>query len=351
MIPAIPATDDAAARLARHRQDTLTKPSGALGRLEDLSVWCAAVQGQCPPHAFRQPTLVIIAGDHGVSEIPGISAYPADVTAQMVLNFIRGGAAANVLARQHSVRLHVVDISVRSSTDYLAQVPEYVREFHVTDASGRIDSQDAITHECAIEAFIAGLSISSRLAAEGADLLIVGDMGIGNTTIAATVIAHFTSRPAHEVVGTGTGVDERGLQIKGDVINAALARMSKREGIAAMAIGGSADLIAMCGVMLGCIERKIPILLDGVVSVAAAVAIESMAPGARNWMIAAHRSTEPAQTIGLDHLNCQPILDLGMRLGEGSGALTALPIIQSAAATLAQMATFDEARVSDRESP
>ena len=344
----IPQVDTQAAAAAEVRQGLLTKPPGALGYLEDLSIWCAAVQGACPPHAFHRPALVILAGDHGIADRPGISAYPPEVTGQMVLNFVAGGAAANVLARQHGVQLHVFDISVRPTPEYLERVPSHVRRFHVADGSGRVDREDAIDWRGANEALQHGRSIAAALASEGIDLLVPGDMGIGNTTIAAATIGHFTASTSMEVTGTGTGIGVEERKHKAHVVETIMSRMAEKSPLEALAIGSSPDLISMVGLMLGCIEQRIPVLLDGVVSAAAALATEALAPGARQWMSGGHRSTEPAQTIALSNLGLRPILDLGMRLGEGTGGLAALPVLQSAALTLAQMATFDQARVSNR---
>lgn len=347
----IPPIDAQAAADARVRQSLLTKPSGALGHLEDLSIWCAAVQGSCPPHAFSRPALVILAGDHGIANAPGISAYPPEVTGQMVLNFVAGGAAANVLARQHGVELHVFDISVNPTPGYIEHVAPDVRRFHVADGSGRVDRQDSVDGHQASEAFRHGRSIATSLAREGVDLLIPGDMGIGNTTIAAATIGHFTDSSAAEVTGTGTGIGVQDRQRKARVIETIMTRMAGKQPLEALAIGSSPDLIAMVGLIIGCVEQRIPVLLDGVVSAAAALASEALAPGARQWMSAGHRSTEPAQAIALSRLGLRPLLDLEMRLGEGTGGLAALPIVQSAALTLAQMATFDQAGVSNRSEP
>lgn len=346
----IPAIDAEAGQEAMERQRTLTKPTGALGKLEDLSVWCAQVQGTCPPGPFQHPALVIIAGDHGIAQTQGVSAYPPEVTGQMVLNFVAGGAGANVLARQHGVDVHVHDISVSPTPAYLENVPARVRVHHVTDGSRPIDREDAITVDDAQRAIAAGRTIATSLVDSGVDLLIPGDMGIGNTTIAAAIIGHFTDTDAEQVTGHGTGIDDAHLTVKTEVVATTLNRMRSADPLAALAIGGGADVAALTGLILGAAQARLPVLLDGVVSVAAAVTAESMEPGVIAWCAAGHRSTEPAVSIGLRWLGLQPILELGMRLGEGSGALTALPVLQSAALTLAQMATFDSAGVSDRDS-
>ena len=346
----IPSVDEDARAQALLRQTTLTKPSGALGRLENLSAWCAAVQGICPPTTFQHPALVIFAGDHGVARSSKVSAYPPEVTAMMVINFSHGGAAANVLAKQHNAHLFSYDISVTPNSDYLSLVSSEVRDFHVNDGSNDIALGDAISLGVAHAAFQAGLAIAARIVDTGADLFIPGDMGIGNTTAAAAVIGHFIGASAEETTGTGTGIDEQSLACKREVVGAAIERMRDRDPLAALASGSGADIVAMTATLIGVATAKIPILLDGVVSSAAAVAAEHLAPGVREWMVAGHRSTEPGQSRALAFLDRDPVLDLGMRLGEGSGALTALPIINSAIVTLAEMATFEQANVSDRNS-
>lgn len=345
--PSRTAADDARARQAR-----LTKPAGALGRLEAASIWMAAVQEACPPTAFRRPALVILAGDHGIARAAGTSAYPPEVTAQMVANFVSGGAAANVLARQVGATVRVVDVSVDADPGYVDDLDAAVAARRVRRSCGAIDREDAMTVAEATAALALGAILADEEVDAGADVLIAGDMGIGNTTTAATLIGLLTGSPAEDVTGRGTGIDDATLGRKRAAVAAAMARGADAVDDPALLLSrvGSPDVAAMASFLVRAAERGCPVVLDGIVSVAAALVAERLAPGARAWWIAGHRSAEPAATRGLAALGLEPLLDLGLRLGEGTGALLALPLLASAAATLAEMATFDSAGVSDRQS-
>lgn len=342
--------DEAARERAQQRQARLTKPAGALGRLEALSEWACAVQGQCPPRTFARPSLVIFAGDHGVARTAGTSSYPPEVTAQMVRNFLTGGAAANVLARQAGVRLRVVDVAVDADPDYLADLPaadaSAVRR--IRRGSGSIDRQDALTDAEFEDALALGRSLADDEIDAGADLLLPGDMGIGNTTPAAAVIGLLGAATADQVTGRGTGIDDATWTRKRDVVAAAMARTASDDPARVLTSAGGADLAAMSGYLLQASARGVPVVLDGIVSLAAALAARARAPEAAQWWIAGHRSTEPASTVALRCLGLDPIIDLHLRLGEGTGALLALPVLNAAILTLAEMSTFDEAGVADR---
>lgn len=340
-----------AARQARARQGLLTKPAGALGRLEDASVWMAAVQGACPPRPFTSPQLVILAGDHGLARAARTSAYPPEVTAQMVANFVTGGAAANVLARRAGAGVRVVDVSVDAPPDYLDALDPSVASRRIRRGSGAIDREDAMTAQECTRAVALGRTLADEVIDAGADLLIPGDMGIGNTAIAATVIAVITGRSAADVTGRGTGVDDQTWERKRRAVESAIERgLSHRDDPhALLATVGSPDLAAMTGMLVRSAERGVPVLLDGIVSCSAALLAQCEQPAARAWWAAGHRSTEPAACVALTHLQLEPLLDLDLRLGEGTGALLALPLLDAAADTLAQMATFDSAGVSDRD--
>jgi nicotinate-nucleotide--dimethylbenzimidazole phosphoribosyltransferase len=333
--------DSDAAHAARIRQTQLTKPAGSLGKLEELSVWASGVQAQCPPHDFERARLVIFAGDHGVAAA-GVSAYPAEVTGQMVGNFINGGAAANVLARVADASVRVVDMSVGMDTD-----PD-VSAFKIRRSSGRIDREDALTSDEATRAIEAGITIADQEIDAGADLLIVGDMGIGNTTPAATLISVLTDTEPVKVVGRGTGIDDAGWIRKCAAIRDARRRAwPHRDDVTELlACAGGADLAAMTGFLLQAANRRTPVLLDGMVVSAAALVAQRPNPRIVRWLQAAHLSVEPAHAIALDRLGLTPLLNLQIRLGEGSGALVALPILRAAIRTLAEMATFSEASVS-----
>jgi nicotinate-nucleotide--dimethylbenzimidazole phosphoribosyltransferase len=346
----IAAPDEPARRAAAERQQRLTKPTGALGRLEDVSIWAAGVQGRCPPHPFARVRVVLLAADHGIAAA-GVSAYPAEVTAQMVANFLAGGAAVNVLAHHNAAGVRVVDVGV--ATD----VPGADPSFKVRRGSGRIDVEDALTHDELAAALAIGLRLADDEVDAGADLVIPGDMGIGSTTACAAVVAALLGADPAAVVGRGTGVDDAGWARKVEAVTAALRRTrpggegdcTRPAPLDALRSLGGADLAAMVGLLIGCAARRTPVLLDGVVSVTAALVAAELAPVATAWWLAAHRSTEPAQRAALAHLGLEPLVDLGLRLGEGTGALVALPLVQAAIATVAEMATFDEAGVTDRD--
>ncbi|MDX1881796.1 nicotinate-nucleotide--dimethylbenzimidazole phosphoribosyltransferase [Mycolicibacterium sp. 120270] len=342
-IPPIEAPDEDAAAQARARQDTLTKPAGSLGRLEDLSVWVAACQGVCPPNQFQRARVVVFAGDHGVTSA-GVSAFPAEVTAQMVANFDAGGAAINVLAEAAGATVRVADIAVDVDEPHSPAIGAH----KVRRSSGNIAVEDALSAEEAEAAVEAGRRIADEEVDAGADLLIAGDMGIGNTTAATALIAALTGSEPVVVVGRGTGIDDAGWSRKVAAVRNALYRA---RGLTADPVGllracGGADLAAMAGFCAQAAVRRTPVLLDGVVVTAAALVADVLAPGARQWWQAGHRSTEPAHRLALEKLGLEPIVDLSMRLGEGTGAAVALPVVRASIAALRSMATFDEASVS-----
>lgn len=344
---AIIAPDEAARATALARQATLTKPAGALGRLEDLSVWLAAAQGCCPPAPPRSPRLVIFAGDHGIVRAAGTSAYPPEVTAQMVLNFLSGGAAANVLARTVGAQVRVVDVAVDADWAGSA-VPEGLTRHKINRGSEPIDRADAMDRPTAERAFATGRAIADEEVDSGADLLIAGDMGIGNTTPAAALVAALTGRSAVDVVGRGTGIDDETWMRKCAAVRDALyrTRALDHDPMALLARLGGADLAAIAGFLTQAAVRGVPAILDGMVVGAAALVAASIAPSASQWWLAGHRSVEPCHRYVLEQLQLEPIVDYGMRLGEGTGALVALGVLNAAAATLAEMATFDDAGVS-----
>ena len=342
-IPPIEAPDEAVAAQARARQDTLTKPPGSLGRLEDLSVWVAACQGVCPPNQFERARVVVFAGDHGVTSA-GVSAFPAEVTAQMVANFDAGGAAINVLAEAAGATVRVVDVAVDVDEPHSPSIGAH----KVRRGSGNIAVEDALSADETEAAVNAGRRIVDEEVDAGADLLIAGDMGIGNTTAATTLIAAITGTEPVAIVGRGTGIDDAGWARKVGAVRDALyrARDVTADPIGLLRVCGGADLAAMAGFLAQAAVRRTPVLLDGVVVTAAALVADALAPGAKHWWRAGHRSTEPAHTLALEKLELEPIVDLSMRLGEGTGAAVALPVVRAAVATLRSMATFDEASVS-----
>jgi nicotinate-nucleotide--dimethylbenzimidazole phosphoribosyltransferase len=345
---AIVAPDERFAELALVRQQQLAKPPGALGRLEELAAWWCGVRGQCPAPPPRRAELVIFAGDHGVAE-GGVSAYPQEVTAQMVGNFLAGGAAANVLAAVAGVNVNVRDLSVDS--DYGGNaVADDVTRWRVRRGSGDIRSSDAMSAAEAELAFSHGIRIADELIDAGADLLLTGDMGIGNTTPATTLILLLGGGELPELIGRGTGIDDAGWMRKAAAVRDAARRGRPHRGdpLKLLATVGGPDIAAMTGFLLQAAVRRTPVLLDGIVSGAAALVADRVCFRAKNWWAAGHRSTEPAHSVALQRLRLEPLTDLRMHLGEGTGALMAVPVLRAAAATLADMATFGEAGVTDR---
>ncbi|HZU47029.1 MAG TPA: nicotinate-nucleotide--dimethylbenzimidazole phosphoribosyltransferase, partial [Mycobacterium sp.] len=342
--PAVPPLDAGAAAAARARQDTLTKPRGSLGRLEELSVWVASCQGVCPPRQFERARLVVFAGDHGVAA-SGVSAYPPQVTAQMVANIDAGGAAINAVAEVAGATVRVADLAVDADA-----LSERIGAYKVRHGSGNIAVQDALTDDEAAAAIEAGRRIADEEVDAGADLLIAGDMGIGNSTPATVLVAALTGAEPVAVVGYGTGIDDAGWARKTVAVRDALfrARSVLADPVGLLRCCGGADLGAIAGFCAQAAVRRTPLLLDGLAVTAAALVAERLAPGARLWWQAGHRSTEPAHALALVQLGLDPILDLQMRLGEGTGAAVALPILRAGVATLSSMATFSAAGVATR---
>ncbi|WP_342782431.1 nicotinate-nucleotide--dimethylbenzimidazole phosphoribosyltransferase [Vallicoccus soli] len=333
--------DEGARTAARERQGALIKPAGALGRLEELSVWLAGAQGASPPRPLERVRVVVFAGDHGIARA-GVSAYPPEVTAQMVAGILAGSAAVSVLARTLGASVRVVDMAVDADT------PPEVSAHKVRRGSGRIDVEDALTRGEAEAAFRAGMQVADEEVDAGADLLVPGDMGIGNTTPAAVLTGVLTANDAATVMGRGTGIDDRTWMVKCAAVRDAMRRTRAVLGdpVQVLATGGGADIAAMAGFLVQAAARRTPVLLDGVVSGAAALVGQRVSYRAVDWWQAGHLSTEPAHRKALDRLSLVPLVDQGLRLGEGTGALLALPLLRAAQATLAEMATFEEAGVS-----
>lgn len=325
---------------ARDRLAALAIPTGALGRLGDLAVWWAAVRGEATPAPAANVRAVVFAGDHGVAA-HGVSAYPAAVTGAMVRAFVTGVAGVAVLARQHDVALRVYDLGVDG--DFPDLDPE-IGAFKIRRGSAPIHLTDGMTADETRRAVDAGAQIAAREIEAGADLLIGGDMGIGDTTTAAVLTAAVLGLPAEEVVGRGTGIDDAALKVKTEVIAAAIDRARDRaaDPLDLLAAVGSPDIAAQAGFISAAAQAGVPVLLDGAIATAAALVAERLTPGVTPWLAAGHRSTEGAQWHALKDLGLEPLLDLGMRLGEGSGAVAAVPLVRSAALLLAQIARLDE---------
>jgi nicotinate-nucleotide--dimethylbenzimidazole phosphoribosyltransferase len=344
-LPAIQPVDERAATAAAEHQLRLTKPPGALGRLESASVQLAAIAGESPPPVPAPAAVAVFAGDHGVLA-EGVSPWPVEVTGQMVANFCAGGAAINVLARHAGASVVVVDVGVAT------EVPphEALVAARVRSGTGNIAVEPAMSAAEASAAVKVGIDIAVRLVDEGARCLVTGEMGIGNTTPSAALIAAFTGRSAAEVTGRGTGIDDETLARKVDVVEQALARHGavSADPLETLASLGGLEIAALAGFMIGGASRRVPVVVDGVIACAALLAATAMAPDALGYCIAGHRSTEPGASAALEYLGLTPLLDLELRLGEGSGACLAVPVLQAAAKVLREMATFDSAGVSSK---
>lgn len=345
LIASITPLDEPAMASARARQERLTKPPGSLGRLEDLSIWLAGVRGEPLPSAAGK-VIVTAAADHGIA-LQGVSAYPREVTAQMVLNFLQGGAAVNVLARQVGARVIVVDAGVD------ADLPEHPLLRRCSAGRGTADFSvgPAMTRDQALGCILAGAELAREEIAAGADVIGAGEMGIGNTTASAALTAVFSGLPVAAVTGRGTGVSDERLAQKVARIEQALAlhQPDPADGLGVLACVGGFEIGFLAGVLLGAASGRRPAILDGFISSAAGLIACALAPSARDYLLASHCSAELGHRALLDHLGKQPLLDLGMRLGEGTGAALAMGILDAAARCLAEMATFDEAGVSDSE--
>jgi nicotinate-nucleotide--dimethylbenzimidazole phosphoribosyltransferase len=339
--------DEGAMQAARERQDSLTKPRGSLGRLETLSIEIAGMTGRSLPK-LEDRVVIIMAGDHGVVA-EGVSAYPQAVTAQMLANFCNGGAAINVLARQLGARLVVVDIGV--SSDVPTNGPLIGRK--VATGTGNMVLGPAMSRGQALHALQTGSEVFEAELARGLDILALGEMGIGNTTSAAAIASCLTGRSPEELVGRGTGVDSVGLRGKVEAVERATAvnRPDARDPIDVLAKVGGFEIAGLAGAALSAAAHRRPVMVDGFPATAAAMVAVAMAPRLRPFLIAAHRSEEKGHTIMLDWLGLRPLLDLGMRLGEGTGAVFGMTLADAACRTLSEMATFEQAGVSSREEP
>lgn len=342
-----PQPSEAHRAAAEARQNVLTKPPGSLGVLEALAIKLASLQATDRPRAARAP-IVLFAGDHGVTA-QGVSAYPADVTEQMLHNFADGGAAIAVLARALGVRLHVVDAGSLSLHDIPGVTTDKPRR-----GTRDFSHEPAMTSDELAFALIAGRRALERSRAGGADIVILGEMGIGNTTSAAAIAASLLGLGAGDVVGTGTGLDAAGMSRKAEVIEAALNTHGLRAADVSVAqvlrcVGGL-EIAALAGAMIAAAQSRVPVLVDGFIVSVAALAAVRLNPTCAPWLIYSHRSLERGHRVVLDALVAEPLLDLKLRLGEGSGAAAALPLLRLACVLHSEMATFADARISGRES-
>ncbi|MDF0751672.1 nicotinate-nucleotide--dimethylbenzimidazole phosphoribosyltransferase [Marinobacter sp. 71-i] len=340
----LPTPDEHSFQRATERQRVLTKPPGSLGQLEQLAIQLAGLYG-CEQPTVDPVRITVFAGDHGVCE-EGVSAFPQEVTAQMIANFANGGAAISVLAKQLGASLEVVNLGI------VGEVPALtgVRDEQIAPGTANLAVTDAMTEAEACSALAIGDAAAERNANNGCRLFIGGDMGIGNTTSAAALACALLNRSPETLVGPGTGLDTAGVSHKSAVVSRALKRHGDNtDPLAMLASLGGFEIAALAGAILGCAARGIPVLVDGfIVSVAALVAVRQQ-PELRPWLLFAHRSAEPGHQAVLEALDARPLLDLGMRLGEGSGAAVAVPLLRSACALHNGMASFADAGVTDRE--
>jgi len=340
-LPPIGPLDEAAMAAARRRLDNLTKPQGSLGRLEDIAAWLAGVQGKELP-SVKLRTIFVAAADHGVAARE-VSAYPSEVTAQMVENFLAGGAAINVLARQANAEVIVIDAGVRVD---LGQRPGLASE-RIGPGTQDFSAGPAMSREQASRCIEVGLRL-----AEGtrADVVGCGEMGIGNTTAASALTAALTGADPRAVTGRGTGVDEAAWSRKVVVVRQAIAtnRPDPRDPLGVLAALGGFEIAGLVGVILAGAARRVPVVLDGFIATAAALVAVRLRAEAREYLLAAHRSAEPGHRLLLETLGLAPYLDLGMRLGEGTGAALGIGLLRAALACYAEMATFKDAGVSER---
>jgi len=338
--------DELAAKHAQARQAQLTKPTGALGDLETIAIRLAAMQNTLFPK-IEQAWVTVFAADHGLAE-SGVSAFPQAVTAQMVSNFLNEGAAISVLARQHHATLEVVDVGVKAA---LTAKPGLL-DFKIAHGTANCLQQPAMTTQQLSQALDAGKMAVERAQQHGADIFIGGEMGIGNTAIASLLLTAMLERPLAELTGAGTGLDEQGVTRKIKILQQVLAvhqsTVQTAKPLEILRCLGGFEVAALVGSYIRAAQLKLPVLVDGVITTAAALMAANIAPSAKDWWLFSHQSAEPAHPFALQAMQAKPLLDLGMRLGEGSGAAVALPLLQQACWLHNQMATFAEAQVSEK---
>lgn len=337
--------DVCVAAAARERIDNLTKPVGSLGRIEALAVRLCAIAGGVPAHAYERRAILVGAGDHGVAE-EGVSAYPPEVTAQMVGGFLGGTAAINAFARAVRAEVYVANFGVREK---LAPHPRLL-DVHCGYGTSNLARRPAIPRHDLGYVLAAGIAAYDEIAERAPfDVLALGEMGIANTTAAAAIIAAFTGKSAADVVGRGTGIDDARLVTKVAVVERALARMHDFTWEEIASEAGGYEIVGLAGAILSAARARVPVVLDGYIVAAAALIAGAIAPHALDYCIAAHRSHEAGHAIALSALGLEPLLDLDLRLGEGSGAALALPLVEAAARMVREMHTFAEAGVATKE--
>lgn len=339
----IESLDRASMDEAKSRQDSLTKPLGSLGKLEDISIQIAGIKKDARP-SIDKKVIIVMAGDHGISEA-GVSAFPKEVTPQMVLNFANGGAGINVLSRHVGAEVRIVDIGVDADIE-----SEVVINKKIKMGTDNFVNGPAMTRDEAISALNVGIDIVTDEVLSGADLIATGDMGIGNTTASTAILRVLSGLDINEITGRGTGIDEEGLVRKQELILEAIQMNDPNSGDAIDVLSklGGLEIAGLAGVTLGAAMNRVPVIIDGFISAAAALVAAKIAPRSVEYMIASHISVEPGHGFIWRELGLDPILDLNMRLGEGTGAALTMSIVEAACKVLSEMATFAEASVSDK---
>jgi nicotinate-nucleotide--dimethylbenzimidazole phosphoribosyltransferase len=345
VISQIKPLDEGAMEKARERQDSLTKPQGSLGFLEELSIRIAGIKAD-PLPKINEKVIITMAGDHGVTD-EGVSAYPKEVTPQMVLNFLGGGAGINVIARHVDARVVVVDMGVAGD------IPAHQNLISKKVAPGtkNMTKAPAMTKDEAVQAVITGIEIAEREIQEGADIIGTGDMGIGNTTPSSAIAAVFTGAEVRDLTGRGTGINDEALENKIKIIEKAIEVNSPdpEDPLDVLAKVGGFEIGGLAGVILAGANNRVPVVIDGFISGAAALIATEMAPLAKDYIIASHESVEAGHKIMLAHMGLRPVLDLDLRLGEGTGAALGIGLAETSVKILSEMATFEEASVSNKK--
>ena len=334
----IPLLDREAMDAALAHHGRLAKPAGSLGRLEALGVQLAGISGSCPPPVPEPAVVAVFAADHGVVAA-GVTPWPSDITAAVVGGLAKESAGISVLARQMNARVVGVDVGIAGDIP----ASPLVLDRKVRRGTADLSIGPAMTRDDAEAALTIGMDVARDAVAAGAGCLITGEMGIGNTTPSAALIAAVTGRPAAELTGRGTGIDDDMLRTKRKIVVDAVARAQGLGPIDLLAEVGGLEIAALCGFVIAGAQARVPVIVDGVITLAATVVADALTSGSiRPYLIAGHRSVEPAATAALEHLGLDPVLDLSLRLGEGTGAMLALPIVQAAARVLLEMATIED---------
>jgi nicotinate-nucleotide--dimethylbenzimidazole phosphoribosyltransferase len=343
-LPSIPQIDTCTQTQTQQHLDSLTKPQGSLGRLEDLAIQLAGITGKVIPDMSKK-AVVVMAADHGVAS-EGVSAYPSDVTCQMVLNFLSGGAAINVLARQANASVKVVDMGVKGDLP----PNENLYSVKIRRGTSNFAAGPAMPVDEAEIAINTGIDIAGKLHAEGFQIVATGDMGIGNTTASSAIVSVLTGLPPKVVTGRGTGVDDAGLAKKIQTIEKAIFvnKLDPANALDVLAKVGGFEIAGLVGLIIGCASRRIPVVIDGFISGTAALVAFKLLPQVKDFLIASHKSVECGHEAIFNKLGLKPLLDLNLRLGEGTGAVLAFNLVDASIAIMREMATFESAKVSGR---